>query len=139
ADFIEVVETGPRDALTAGFAADLAGFKDAFYGAGANATDAEVQAFIDELRNRYGEFTGSRLDQQGGSAQPAFGQPNVPFPYVLEFEDVEVRTEVEVVFADPASGPGFINKLGYIKVFDDDAGDLTYPPPPADEGSEDAE
>ena len=73
-DSMEVVEAGPRDALTAGFADDPAAFKAEFHGTGANATDAEVQAFVDELRDRYGAFVGSRFNEQGGG-RPSFGQP----------------------------------------------------------------
>lgn len=136
ADFIEVVETGPRDALTAGFVGDLAGFKDAFYGAGANATDAEAQAFIDELRDRYGEFTGSRLDQRGGAAQPAYGQPSAPFPYLLSFDRDTVAAEAEIIFFDEGTGR-MVMKPASLTVFDPDLGDLTYPP--SEGGSDEAE
>lgn len=122
----EAMEAGPRDALTAGFAGDPAAFKAEFHGAAANATDAEVQAFVDELRDRYGAFVGSRLNDQGGG-RPRFGQQKVPFPYLLEFENATVDAETEIVFSDPQQG-GFIMKIGYITVFDPDVGDLTFPP-----------
>ncbi|MCH8343279.1 MAG: DUF4190 domain-containing protein [Planctomycetes bacterium] len=121
------VMKGPRDALTAGFVGDLAGFKDAFHGAGANATDAEAQAFIDELRDRYGEFTGSRLDQRRGAAQPAFGQPSAPFPYVLSFDRDTVAAEAEIIFFDEGTDR-MVMKPASLTVFDPDLGDLTYPP-----------
>ena len=122
---MEAVTVGPRDALTAGFADDPAAFRAEFHGTGANATDAEVQAFVDELRDRYGAFVGSRFNEQGGGS-PKFGQPKVPFPYLLEFENAKVDAETEIVFSDPQRG-GFINKIGYVTVFDPDLGDLTYP------------
>ncbi len=123
----EVVATGPRDALTAGFADDTAGFRAEFYGSGANATDAEVQAFIDELRARYGAFTDCNLNEQGGGPQPAFGQTSAPFPYVLKFDNARVDAQAEIVFTDPQRG-GLILKIGSITVFDADVGDLTFPP-----------
>lgn len=130
--FYELVETGPRDALTAGFAGDPAGFKAEFYSAGAAASDAEVLAFVEELRGRYGEFVGSRVDQ---TATPTYGPPAVPFPYVLEFENATVTAQVEIVFADPDVSNDFIKKLGYITVFDEELGDLTFPAE-ADEAEE---
>ncbi len=134
------VMKGPRDALTAGFVGDLAGFKDAFYGAGANATDAEAQAFIDELRDRYGEFTGSRLDQRGGAAQPAYGQPSAPFPYLLSFDRDTVAAEAEIIFFDEGTGK-MVMKPASLTVFDPDLGDLTYPTgaESGGEGPEDAD
>jgi hypothetical protein len=125
---MEAVAAGPRDALTAGFAGDVAGFKAEFYGSGANATDAEAQAFIDELRDRYGAYIGTRFNEQAGGPQPGFGQTSAPFPYVVEFENATVDAETEIVFSDPQRG-GFIMKIGSITVFDDDLGDLTYPTP----------
>jgi hypothetical protein len=144
--FYETVETGPRDALTAGFAGDFDGFKNAFYGPGAQASDAEAQAFIDELRGRYGEFVGSRMDEsrmQGRSTQPQPGEAQMPFPYLLEFTNETVEAEVEIVFADPQAQPqtigeAFINKLGYIEVLDEERGTLRYPPSlPAEEDGDD--
>ncbi len=130
--FYELVEKGPRDVLTAGFAGDPIAFRAEFYGAGAAASDAEVLAFVGELRGRYGEFVGSRIDQ---TVQPTYGQPAVPFPYLLEFENATVNAEVEIVFADPNVSGDFINKLGYITVFDEELGDLTFPAE-ADEAEE---
>jgi hypothetical protein len=124
---IELVHSGPSTALAAGFAGDTAGFKDQFYGAGAAASDAEAQAFINALRSRYGEYVDCRFDEAAGQPkQPGFGTPSVPFPYVIEFAGGQVNAEAQIVFSDAQKG-GFINKLGYITVFDGDLGDLTYP------------
>lgn len=122
---MKMVETGPRDALTAGFAGDIAGFKAKFHGAGATASDAEAMAFIDALRSRYGEFVGSQMLQQ--QAQPAYGSPVVAFPYSIEFSGEEVIAETEIVFSDPKTG-GFIMKIGRITILDAEEGDLTFPP-----------
>ena len=117
---------GPRDALTAGFAGDAAGFKAGFHGAGATASDAEATAFIAELRRRYGEFTSCEFSPVQDS-QPAYGQPAAPFGYALRFDGATVDAEAEMIFSDPTRG-GLIMKLGYITVFDAELGDLTYPP-----------
>jgi hypothetical protein len=123
---MQMVYTGPSAALASGFGGDTAAFRDQFYGAGAAATDAEAQAFLEELRDRYGEYMSCNLDETAQPSQPRFGTPMVPFPYVIEFADGQVQAEAEIVFSDPVRG-GFINKLGYITVFDTDLGDLTYP------------
>ena len=124
-----LVWSGPTAALTAGFAGDVAGFKDQFYGAGAAADDVEAQAYIAELRRRYGEFTGCYFNEAAGQpSQPGFGTPSVPFPYIIEFANGQVEAEAEIVFSDAQKG-GFINKLGYVTIFDAELGDLTYPAP----------
>ncbi|MHC4080308.1 MAG: DUF4190 domain-containing protein [Planctomycetota bacterium] len=120
---------GPRDALAMGFAGDTAGFKDQFHGAGASAGDVEAQAFIDELRRRYGEYSACYFDEaKGQPSQPGFGATSVPFPYVIEFANAQVESETEIVFSDPQVG-GIVNKLGYVTIFDAELGDLTYPAP----------
>jgi hypothetical protein len=129
---IQKVMSGPNDALQAGLNGDIAAFKAEFYGAGATAADAEAQAFLDELTNRYGDFVSCRFDDTSGqAAQPAPGQTSLPFPYVLTFSSGTVNAETEIVFGDQNTGAAFINKLGYILVFDPDRGDLRYPPAPA--------
>ncbi len=139
--FYEVVEQGPRPALTVGFAGDLQGFQDGFYGPGANDPEG-ASAFIAELRSRYGEFVDSQLPSNAQPQQPSQQDPKIVVPYTITFDNAEVAAEAEVIFADPNAAPGgpvFINKLGYLTVFDPELGDLKYPPPtdatvpPADE------
>jgi len=124
--FILPVAEGPRVVFETGFANDPTGFRAEFFGAGAAGSDAEVQAFIDELRQRYGEFVSLRFDD-ANSPQPAFGQPSAPFPYEITFENATVSVEAELVFVDEATG-AFVMKWGSIIIFDPDLGNLTYPP-----------
>ncbi len=141
---MELVTMGPQSALVAGFDGDIAGFKAKFHGPGAEASDAEAQAFLDQLRARYGEF--EIVSMRGQSQQTPFGQPIVPFDYVLIFKDTEVNCSTEIAFSDPAAG-AFINKLYSITVNDPDLGLLMYPPetgdavpePPAEQPAPDAE
>ena len=114
---------GPRDALATGFGGDVTGFKSHFYGSGATASDAEAAAFIEQLRERYGEFVTSDLEQRD---QPQ-GGPIMEFDYRLTFDSETVNAEAQVVYADEQTG-AWPKKLGYIIVFDPDLGDLTYPP-----------
>lgn len=124
---IAVVMAGPTDALQAGFNGDIAAFKAQFHGAGAAASDAEARAFIDELRRRYGAYQSCHFNDQS-TPRMKFGQPATPFPYTITFAQATMDAEAEIVFGDPASGRGFVMKLGYIVVFDPDQGDLHYPP-----------
>jgi hypothetical protein len=125
-EFYAFVGSGPNDALVAGFDGDAAGFKGQFHGAGATASDAEVRTFIRELRSRYGGFVSCCMDEQAPPPQGTFGKPIVPFPYVYEFENAQMRGEAELAFSDPAKG-GFFKKIASITIFDDERGDLTYP------------
>ena len=92
-----------------------------------NATDAEAAAFIGQLRERYGEYVGCRLNEQAaGGSQPPFGKPVVTFPYILEFSEGDVQAEAEIAFSDEVKG-GFVNKITVIRVIDEELGDVTYP------------
>lgn len=128
-NFFQVVETGPRDALTDGFGGDFAAFKASFHGDGSTTSDEEVRVFLDTLRERYGEYQSSQMDQTGNSPmKPVPGQASLPIPYIVTFSNGDVDVEAEIIFADPSgTTPGFINKLGYILFFDSDLGDLRYP------------
>jgi hypothetical protein len=125
---MEGMMRGPQAALTAGFAGDIAGFKAAFHGAGAAATDDEAKAFLGALTERYGAMVSVRFDESQPPGQ-SFGQPNVPMPYVIQFASGPMNAEVELVFADQATGEMFFfaPRLGYITVFDAALGDLTFP------------
>ncbi|MCH8260515.1 MAG: DUF4190 domain-containing protein [Planctomycetes bacterium] len=122
-NFIEPMYVGPGDALTSGFAGDIAGFKGHFYGPGATASDEQATAFIEQLRQRYGTFVSSKLNQQ---TQPQ-GGPAMEFGYFLSFENTTVDAEAQIIYADETTGV-WPKALGYITIFDPDLGDLAYPP-----------
>ncbi|MCK4872753.1 MAG: DUF4190 domain-containing protein [Phycisphaerales bacterium] len=124
--FIGPIRVGPRDALAVGSAGDIVGFQNSFHGPGATADEAVARVFLDELTARYGGFVGCTVDLQT-QAQTTPGQPAVPFVYILTFEKTTVSAEAEIIIADPTTGE-FISKLGYIQIFDEEAGDLHYPP-----------
>ena len=125
---VSFVMKGPTDALQAGFAGDTAGFKAAFQGAGATTTDAEAQAFIGELRNRYGEFVSASIpqNQQGGFTQPQPGQTTMAMPYEFRFANKTVSGEAELIFTDP-SGKSLVRQLGWVRIIDAEKGDMTFP------------
>ena len=132
--FAVPVKEGPRAAMAAGFAGDLAGFKSGLFGDAAAASDGEAQAFIDELGRRYGAFVSCRLDEAEFERNPPsmeqMMKPVKPFPYVFEFENATVTADVEFGTVDPNTGR-FLGgvKFGQIVVHDSDLGDLTFPDP----------
>jgi hypothetical protein len=127
----------PVEAMQAGFSGDLAGFKTHFGSAGQAVTDAEAQAFIDELRNRYGEFQRSDLDfmafQGMQPIQP--GQTVFTLPWVLVFDNG--RVVVKMTFDERDQRDDQII-FSAIQVVDEARGDLFFPaketdaPEPAD-------
>lgn len=126
-EFMQVVMTGPRDALNKGFSGDIAGFRASFIGPGATAPDDQAKAFLDELTKRYGTFQTSAFDESAGGPRQQTGQPAIPFPYVLTFSGGTVNAEAEIVFFDEATQT-FAKKLGYILIKDPDQGNLRFPP-----------
>lgn len=140
------VQQGPREAMQAGFVGDIVGFKSGLLGKAAVASDADAQAFIDELRNRYGEFVSCRLDEDEMAKNPPsveeIMQPVKPFPYVFEFASKTVKADVEFGSFDPETREFHWGvKFGRFTIHDPDLGDLTYPPvvKSGGEGSEDAD
>jgi hypothetical protein len=128
--WVKPVMAGPREALTAAFAGDIAGFKGHLHGDAAKASDAEAKAFIDELRNRYGKFDTCRYADTSGQAprsQP--GKSEQEFPYIFEFENKSVTGSAVLVFADDKTGQMVLPpKWREIRVRDPNLGELTYPP-----------
>jgi len=121
------VTEGPKVALVAGFAGDAQGFKDEMFGAAAQASDAEVQAFIDQLRSRYGEFQGCTLDEASMGGMP-MGSQSVSMPYILEFSGGSVPAKTTM---SPVDAQGqFLGKMKFseITITDADRGDITFPP-----------
>lgn len=119
-----VVE-GPAPALRAGFAGDTTGFRNAFHGAGATATDEEINAFVDELRDRYGEFVSVEMI---GTGQSRPRDPVFPATYRLTFTNDVVDAEAEIIAADETTGQ-IVMKLGSVRIIDPQRGDLEFPPP----------
>jgi hypothetical protein len=131
--FFQTLTEGPTTAMKAGFASDEAGFKAQFYGVGASATDAEVSAFIEDLRSRYGEFVAADMDQNAKPSQPPFGKTTIPFPYQLTFDKATVSAEVSIVIADEKTGQ-WVWKLGSITVHDPQGATIAFPPGPSTTG-----
>jgi hypothetical protein len=117
---------GPADALAAGLAGDVAGFKAGFAGDGAAADDAEALAFLDEVGGRYGHLVGSvqrQGDQEASSVPPDTRRPRIAYTY--EFESGTVEAEAQFVVWAP--GQGLVLKFAWLAFRDQEAGDLIYP------------
>ncbi|MHC4107102.1 MAG: hypothetical protein ACYSXF_09895 [Planctomycetota bacterium] len=117
---------GPQAALHAGFAGDVAGFRDDFCCEAAAAPDLEAIAFINELRRRYGEFVESAglpdRQPEGSALDPA----GVGIWYRLRFERAEVDARaVFHVWADGQSG--LVLKFSSVAVVDPQRGELVFP------------
>lgn len=126
---VRFVMEAPNTAMNAAAANDVVAFKAAFQGDGATAPDDVAQAFIDEVRSRYGAFTGAEVDQSAQPPTSPTNQPVVAMPYVLHFSGTaNVPADVELVLMDTAGS--FVLKLGWIEIRDSVQGDLRYPPLP---------
>ena len=117
---------GPKTVLVAGFANDISGFRGGLAGGGAGVSDEEIKEFIDELRSRYGEFSSTEMDPSQ-SPPTAFGQQIIMYSYLLHFSDSTVTADVEMVIADPQTGQ-FVLKPGVMTIWDQEKGDLSFPP-----------
>jgi hypothetical protein len=117
----------PYAAVQPGFDGDLTAMKANFGPAGATATDQEAQAFVDELRSRYGALQGSAMDFQAfqGMQMPASGQKVFTMPWVLVFENASVTAEMTFNEDDQTRDDKII--FSAIRVIDADLGDLTFP------------
>jgi hypothetical protein len=131
----EPILAGPRDALLAGLAGDLAGFQGAFTGAGAEVDPAAAQAFIDELRRRYGGLLAltQGIDDRPELAAGDIDHADVRAPYLARFDRADVV--IEASYAAFRRG-ALVARWNWIHVRDPDLGDLIYPPGAAvsDEG-----
>lgn len=123
-NFYRVMLRGPNDALVAGFGGDPAGFRTDFTGDAENATDPEIQAFVDDLRDRYGEFTKAWIHPE--SDFPGTGDESTEMTYELVFADATVTCDAMVVLFQPPDGPpSFL--LESLTVRDPNLGDLHFP------------
>ncbi|MHC4786232.1 MAG: DUF4190 domain-containing protein [Planctomycetota bacterium] len=122
-----IFSSAPYVALQPGFDGDIAAMKANFGSSGATATDREAQAFVDELRSRYGALQGSAMDFQAfqGMQMPTSDQKVFTMPWVLVFENASVAVEMTFNDDDQTRSDEII--FSAIRVIDSDLGDLTFP------------
>jgi hypothetical protein len=118
---------GPHEALAAGFAGDLDGFRDGFCCEAAQASEAEAFVFLAELSRRYGLFQGIRQVASGDDVQqPTGAGMRRRIAYLLDFERGSVPAEAEFVVISEDDA-GLQLRFGSLWVLDDNAGVLSYP------------
>lgn len=113
---------GPQTALRQAFAGDDHAFRERFIGDGASAPDARIKAFIDPLRERYGEFLSASQDDAAPAPTQSGGR-DVVIPYVLQFDSGPVHADTHILLFAKLLGP----RLMSITVKDPVRGDLTFP------------
>ncbi len=139
-NFIKPVEDGPKSALLAGFSGDIAGFRAAMHTPASNATDEEITAYIETLRQRYGNLNDVVFDElRGSTSSPQFGATSQVFPYLLQFDSGTVDADAEIVFSDQTTGQAWVMKPSVITIIDPDLGDITFPAGATSGGSSDAD
>lgn len=113
---------GPQTALQAGSAGDLAAFRAEFVDSGSLASDAQINEFLSELRQRYGAFQFAAQDPKAADPQQATGR-DVVIPYELNFDRGPVKCDAGIrLFAS-----GLRPKLTSISVKDPMRGEVKFP------------
>jgi hypothetical protein len=124
----EMRET-PMRILEPGFAGDYAGLRDNFGTHGQRVSDEQAQLFIEELRNRYGELTGSDVAFWDSiqTFQPQPGDTEMRFLGELIFERQRVDIEFTFDFRDADRHDHPV--IASIRIIDPNRGDIVFPPP----------
>jgi hypothetical protein len=126
----QMFKRAPHQALEPGFRGDYASMRANFGPAGMAATDEDAQAFVEELRARYGELQGSEIDisQFQGMQPPPPGQSSVAtLPWVLNFDQGSV--DAELTFSGEDQVPGRDELIfRQITILDPALGDISFPP-----------
>jgi len=122
---MELVESGPENALAAASDGNFDEFRAYFYGDGVQATDDEITAFIGELETRFGEFQEAMVAQ--ADVEPRPGQPDIVMPYDLVFADDTVRCAIKIIFSDPDAGRNWVCKFAWIEVADPELRNVSFP------------
>lgn len=124
----------PARILEPGFAGDYATMRDNFGRHGQAVSDEQAQAFIEELRDRYGELDGSSVDmwqtiETMQQMQP--GDTEMVFHGELVFEQQRVDIEFTLDFTDVEQRDHPV--IASMRIIDSERGDLVFPPPTDEE------
>lgn len=121
---------GPVSALRTGLRGDTAGFVDRFRevpDATEEALYAQAEAFLAEVRSRYGRLEGStRSPEQEFREQPARLTEEPRLAWLFTFEAGPVGVEGVYTAIDPGTG-AFTNRWRWIVLRDSSLGDLVFP------------
>lgn len=121
---------GPEPQLQSGFRGNIATFKEGFTGRGAIIADDYAVEFINELTRRYGPFYGMEI-APAADAPPEDDAAALPderlVAYIMSFERGPIEAEAAFV---PFENMRPVGKWRWIRIKDDELGDLRYPPKP---------
>lgn len=136
--YVEFRDT-PAQILEPGFAGDYTALRENFGTPGQRVSDEQARAFIDELRNRYGELRGSDIDWDAyrGYQGPQPGATSMEFYAVLVFDRERVDIAFTMDFEDMDRHDRPV--LASIRLIDPDRGDLEFPPPNGEPDDEEAD
>ena len=122
-----IVMTGPNAALEAGYAGDYDAFRSDFRGQGADASDAEIKAFIEQLSARYGAFDTAIIDESAQQTPTQQNQEFVDLPYLVKFTDgSNAIAECRIFMVDDNKQLNV--KLDFIHFDLDDGQSIVFPP-----------
>lgn len=118
--------TGPQSALKDGDGGDVSAFQSHFALTAAEGnTQEDAKSFLDEVKDRYGAFTGASLDQ--GSAPNKMPSATQAFAgeYQLDFANGKMRATCAIEIADTKGTLSM--KLKSLLIRDAKLGDLSFP------------
>lgn len=116
---MQQVRSGPQAAIETGLQGDVASFAAQFGLDSDRATLVSAEAFLDELRTRYGAL--HEVEPVGVGFASALSDPGALRSYTARFENATVRIDAGF------SGQRLANRLRFVEVCDDDRGRLAYP------------
>lgn len=127
------IEQGPIVAIMSGQDGDIETFESAFISPG---TSADTTIFLDEVQRRYGRLLGGGMDQEieespvdGTNLFLGMVPMNAELVYVLHFESkegVHLTGKFEL-FHTGGGGNQFMNRFAWIRIDDEELGNLVYP------------
>ncbi len=120
------VLTGPQSALKEGEAGNIGAFQSRFETTPTNGNTPEnAKNFLDGVKERYGVFTGSALDQGSVPNKMPTAAKEFVGDYQLDFAKGRMRATCAIEIADPKGELSM--KLKSILIHDTERGDISFP------------
>ncbi len=118
--------TGPQAALKDGESGDISEFQSHFALTAAQGNTAEdAKSFLDDVKERYGTFTGASLDQGSAPNKLPSAKQGFVGDYQLDFANGRVRATCDVEIVD--AGGNLSMKLKSLLIHDAKEGDIAFP------------
>ncbi len=126
--YAEQARHGPSIALRAGFDGDIDRFLDAFHPTDVPLNRRDAEAFLSEVRSRYGNFVDGQIATPSGRLD-FLSDPGRPRVYRLDFKNGSAMAEASIVLFDTPEHAFISNRLGYLSIDDPVRGKVTFPAP----------